>query len=63
MPMPMPSIEQLVVGSKHVTQLAVGDTVTIQNQTGNNPRARDKIGAVLEVLDNNSYLVKVDSSR
>ena len=55
--------EQLALGSKHLTQLVVGDTVAIQNQTGNSPRAWDKTGKVLEVLDNNSYLVKVDGSR
>ena len=35
----------------------------MQNQTGKSPRAWDKTGKVLEVLDYNSYLVKIDGSR
>ena len=55
--------EQLAVGSKHLPPLATGDNVAVQNQTGKSPRAWDKTGKVLEVLDYNSYLVKIDGSR
>ena len=40
--------------------LEVGDMVQIQNQRGNNPKRWNKSGKIIEKLDFDQYLVKVD---
>ena len=51
--------EALTTGSKQLTPLLEGDTVSVQDQTGTTPRRWSKTGQVLEVLEHNSYLVKI----
>ena len=53
----------LATGSKTLHPLAIGDHVSLQDQTGRTPRAWGKTGVVVEVNDFNSYQVKVDGSR
>ena len=55
--------EELATGSKTLHPLAIGDHVSLQDQTGRTPRAWGKTGVVVEVNDFNSYQVKVDGSR
>ena len=43
-----------------VRVLEVGDMVQIQNQRGNNPKRWNKSGKIVEKLDFDQYLVKVD---
>merc|ERR1712002_1043223 len=52
----------LSVGTKKLQDLKVGDMVQIQNQRGNNPRRWSKSGKVVEKLEHDQYLVKVDGS-
>ena len=42
--------------------LSIGDSVLIQNQSGNHPTRWEKSGRVIEVLPNRQYHVKVDGS-
>jgi len=56
-------VEKLEVGSHALKPLDIGDTVRIQNQTGNHPTKWDKTGSVVQVGDNDQYLVRVDGSR
>ena len=55
--------EQLSAGSKPLPPLKAGDHVSIQNQTGNNPRQWQNTGVIIEVGPYNSYTVSVDGSR
>ena len=57
------SAEKLCEHTRRLPPLAVGDTVRIQNQTGNHPLKWDKIGRVVEVRQFDQYLVRVDGSR
>ncbi len=54
--------ERLAEHSRDLPQLQMGDTVSIQNQTGNRPTKWEKTGTVVEVRDHNKYIVKVDGS-
>ena len=47
--------------TRQLPQLKVGDTVRIQNQTGNYPRW-DKTGRIVEVRQHDQYMVRVDGS-
>ena len=47
-------------GARDLPNLKVGDMVQIQNQRGNNPKRWNKSGRVIEKLDFDQYLVKVD---
>ena len=58
----MRSAEKLCEHTRRLPPLAVGDTVRIQNQTGNHPLKWDKTGRVVEVRLFDQYLVKVDGS-
>ena len=49
-------------GTKQLKALKVGDLVSIQDQTGNTPKRWSKTGKVIECLEHDSYLVKVDGS-
>ena len=55
--------EQLSKGSKSLPTLQPGDSVSIQNQTGNNPRQWSQTGVVIEVGPHHSYTISVDGSR
>ena len=48
--------------TKPLPPLAVGDTVRIQNQTGNHPLKWDNTGLVVEVRQHDQYIVRVDGS-
>ena len=48
--------------TQKLKQLKVGDSVYIQNQTGNHARRWDKSGVVIEVRQHDQYLVKKDGS-
>ena len=47
-------------GARDLPNLEVGDMVQIQNQRGNNPKRWNKSGKIVEKLDFDQYLVKVD---
>ena len=47
-------------GARNLPDLKVGDMVQIQNQHGNNPKRWCKSGKIVERLEFNQYLVKVD---
>merc|ERR1711867_321378 len=47
-------------GARDLPDLKVGDMVQIQNQHGNNPKRWCKSGKIVERLEFNQYLVKVD---
>ena len=47
-------------GARDLPDLEVGDMVQIQNQRGVNPKRWSKSGKIVEKLDFNQYLVKVD---
>ena len=49
--------------SRSLPPLKAGDIVSIQDQSGNNPRRWSKTGKIVEVLNHDSYLVKIDGSR
>lgn len=48
---------------RKLTNLNVGDSVSIQNQTGNNPLRWEKTGIISESLPHRQYRVIVDGSR
>ena len=47
---------------KPLTRLKVGDRCFIQNQTGIDPKKWHRTGLVVEVLEHDQYLIKVDGS-
>ena len=49
-------------GTRNLPSLDIGDLVQIQNQRGNTPRRWNKSGKIVEKLDFDQYLVKVDGS-
>ena len=49
-------------GARDLPSLDVGDMVQIQNQRGNAPRRWSKSGKIVEKLEFDQYLVKVDGS-
>ena len=54
--------ESLSAHSRPLRPLLVGERVFIQNQRGTNPNKWDKSGTIVEVLEHDQYLVKVDGS-
>ena len=54
--------EQLTRGSRPLPNLQAGDHVSIQNQTGQNPRQWLQTGVVIETGPYDSYFVSVDGS-
>ena len=54
--------EDLNSKAKNLETLAPGDSVYVQNQTGNNPCKWGKSGKVLEVLPHDSFLISIDGS-
>ena len=55
--------ETLYQHSRKLPPLQANDVVSIQDQTDNNPRRWSKPGRIVEVLNHDSYLVKLDGSR
>ena len=55
-------VEKLQAGTHVLKPLQVGDLVRIQNQTGSHPNKWDKTGTVVQVGQNDQYIVKVDGS-
>ena len=55
--------ERLVDGARQLKPLSVGDSVRIQNQTGSHPTKWDKTGVVMQIGENDKYVVRVDGSR
>jgi hypothetical protein len=58
----MKATERWSEHTKQLRPLIVGDTVRIQNQTGQFPTKWDKTGRVVEVRQFNQYVVRVDGS-
>ena len=56
------NMERLSTGTKALPPLCVGDSVLVQNQTGNYPSRWDITGVVVEVKDHDQYVIKVDGS-
>ena len=55
-------VEALLPHTKKIPPLKVGNSVRIQNQTGNAPRRWNKCGQVIEVRQNDQYAIKVHGS-
>ena len=55
-------VERLQANAHVLKPLQVGDIVRIQNQTGSHPNKWDKTGTVVQVGQNDQYIVKVDGS-
>ena len=47
-------------GARNLPDLEVGDMVQIQNQKGNDPKRWNKSGKIVEKLNFDQYLVKID---
>jgi hypothetical protein len=58
----MRAAERLSEHTRPLPQLAVGDCVRIQNQTGPHPTKWDKTGIVVEVRQFDQYVIRVDGS-
>ena len=54
--------ESLGAHARPLRPLYPGDKCYVQNQTGNYPKRWDRSGTVLEALEHDSYIVKVDGS-
>lgn len=48
--------------TKKLSPLKIGDCVRVQNQVGLEPLRWDKTGMIVEVKDNDQYMVKIDGS-
>ena len=55
-------VERLQANAHVLKPLQVGDIVRIKNQTGSHPNKWDKTGTVVQVGQNDQYIVKVDGS-
>ena len=58
----MRTSERLSEHTRSLPQLAIGDSVRIQNQVGPHPTKWDKTGVVIEVRQFDQYVVRVDGS-
>ena len=58
----MRDCERLTAHTRILPPLKVGDTVRIQNQTGQFPTKWDKTGIVVEVRQFDQYIIRVDGS-
>ena len=54
--------ERLDSGAKKLVDLAEGDTVYVQDQTGPSPKKWNKSGVVVQCLPYDSFLIKLDGS-
>ena len=55
-------VEALTAGSRPLPQLNVGDVCRVQNQVGSHPNKWDRTGEVVQVNDNDQYLLKMHGS-
>ena len=55
-------VESLSAKTRDLQPLSVGDTCRVQNQTGHHPTKWDRTGVVLQINDNNQYLIKMHGS-
>ena len=53
-------VDKLDTTGRNLPPLRVGDSVRIQNQSGNHPNKWDKTGTILQVGDNDQYTVRVN---
>ena len=56
------TLESLKEHTRVLPKLNTGDLVMIQNQSGRFPKKWDKSGVIIEMRNNDQYLVKVDGS-
>ena len=56
------TLEDMKEHSRPLSPLRIGDGVIIQNQQGNHPKKWDKSGIVVEIKENDQYVVKVAGS-
>ena len=56
------NIERYNEHTKALPELYIGDTVTVQNQTGPHPNRWDKTGTIVEVRDHGQYIVRLHGS-
>jgi hypothetical protein len=56
------TLERLQQGTRALEPLKAGDRVFVQNQVGNHATKWDRSGMVVDVRDNDQYVVKVDGS-
>ena len=57
------ALKDIETGKRELKPLSIGDSVQLQNQTGNHPGKWFNTGVVAEVLPNRQYHVVVDGSR
>ena len=57
------ALKEIETEKKELKPLCVGDSVQIQNQSGNHPNKWFSTGVIAEVLPNRQYQVVVDGSR
>ena len=55
--------ESIATKSRNLPPLQCGDSVVIQNKTGNRKGRWDKTGTIIESRPYNAYIVRVDGSR
>lgn len=56
------SAETLRRNAKQVKSLHVGDKCFLQNNVGHHPRRWDRSGTVVDVCENDQYIIKIDGS-
>ena len=55
-------VESLSLRTRDLPPLAIGDSCRVQNQTGSSPNKWDRTGVIIQVNDNDQYLVKMHGS-
>ena len=55
-------VESLSAKTRDLQPLSIGDTCRVQNQSGPHPTKWDRTGVVLQVNDNDQYLLKMHGS-
>ena len=56
-------VDRLDRNTRKLAPLFIGDSVRIQNQSGNHPNKWDKTSIVIQIGDNDQYTVRVDGLR
>ena len=54
--------EELTEHTRELSKLRLGDTVCVQDQSGNHPKRWNRTGVIVEVQDHNKYVVKIHGS-
>ena len=55
-------VESLSEKTRNLQPLAVGDVCRVQNQTGHHPTKWDRTGIVVQINDNDQYIIKMHGS-